>query len=56
MPDTMNTDALARAGLVPYIAAWSGERPTGTPLVANGRRGIGHRRERPGDRDAHGVL
>jgi hypothetical protein len=47
---------LARAGLVPYIASWSGERPTSTPLVANGRRGIGYRRERPGDRDAHGVL
>jgi hypothetical protein len=52
----MNLDALARAGLVPYIASWTGERPTRTPVVAKGRCGIGYRRERPGDRDAHGVL
>ena len=57
MPDdTLNTDAVIRAGLVPYITNWSGERPTRTPIVANGRSGIGYRRERRGDRDAHGVL
>jgi hypothetical protein len=46
----------ARGGLVPYITAWSGERPTSTPLVVRGRCGIGYRQERPGDRDARGVL
>jgi hypothetical protein len=51
----MNIDALARAGLVPYIACWSGERPTRTPVTGVGR-GIGYRQERGGDRDAHGVL
>jgi hypothetical protein len=56
MPDTVNIDALVRAGLVPYIATWSGERPIRTPVVAEGSGGIGYRRERQGDRDAHGVL
>jgi hypothetical protein len=54
--DTLNADAVIRAGLVPYITNWSGERPTRTPIVAKGGSGIGYRRERPGDRDAHGVL
>ena len=52
---TMNTDALTRAGLVPYIASWSGERCTRAPLIAKGT-GIAYERERPGDRDARGVL
>jgi hypothetical protein len=52
----MKIDALARAGLVPYIACWSGERPTRTPVVAGSRWGIGYAQERGGDRDAHGVL
>lgn len=47
---------LVRAGLVPYIVRWSGERPVRTPVVARGRTGIGYQHERPGDRDAHGVL
>jgi hypothetical protein len=47
---------LVRAGLVPFIVRWSGERPMRTPVVAHGRTGIGYRRERPGDRDARGVL
>jgi hypothetical protein len=50
------TETMVRAGLVPYIAAWSGERPVRAPVVAKGRWGIGYQRERPGDRDAHGVL
>lgn len=53
---TMNTDALTRAGMVPYITAWSGERLARTPLIARGRTGIAYKYERPGDRDAHGVL
>ena len=52
----MNTDALARAGMVPYITAWTGERLAQTPLIARGRSGIAYKHERPGDRDAHGVL
>jgi hypothetical protein len=52
----MNPDALIRAGLVPYITSWSGERPSRTPVVANGSRGIAYQRERRSDRDAHGVL
>jgi hypothetical protein len=58
MPNTttMNTDAVIRAGLVPYITNWSGERPIRTQLVAKGRSGIGYWQEQPGDRDAHGVL
>ena len=51
----MNSEALTRAGLVPYIASWSGERPTQAPPIARGT-GIAYKRERPGDRDAHGVL
>ena len=47
---------LVRAGLVPYIARWSGERPARVPVVARGRTGISYQRERPGDRDARGVL
>jgi hypothetical protein len=54
--DALNTHAMIRAGLVPYITCWSGERPTRTPVVAKGRHCIGYRRERQGDRDAHGVL
>lgn len=54
--DALNPDAVIRAGLVPYITCWTGERPTQTPVVAKGRSGIGYRRERRGDRDAHGVL
>jgi hypothetical protein len=58
MPEDIrtNTSALVRAGLVPYIASWSGERPVRTPVVAKGHCGIGYQRERRGDRDAHGVL
>lgn len=41
---------------VPYIVSWTSERPTRTPVVADGRWGIGYQRERPGDRDARGVL
>jgi hypothetical protein len=55
MPD-LNTDALARAGLVPYITAWSGERPSRTPVVAKSPRSIGYEHERGNDRDARGVL
>lgn len=54
--DIPNADALVRAGLVPYITNWSGERPSRTPVVAKDRWSIGYRRERRGDRDAHGVL
>jgi hypothetical protein len=54
--DSLNTEALVRAGLVPYIASWSGERPSTTPLVVKGRDGIGYRQERRSDRDAYGVL
>lgn len=53
-PDSQSR--LARAGLVPYIVRWSGERPVRTPVIVNGRSGIGYQRERPGDRDARGVL
>jgi hypothetical protein len=56
MPQELNVHALTRAGLVPYISSWSGEGASRTPVVAKGRWGIGYRRERPGDRDAHGVL
>jgi hypothetical protein len=52
----MNTKKATQFGIVPYIASWSAERPARTPVVARGRRGIGYRQERPGDRDAHGVL
>lgn len=52
----VNTDALTRAGMVPFITAWSGERPTRTLLIARGRTGIAYKRERAGDRDAKGVL
>jgi hypothetical protein len=55
LDDSLNSKALVRAGLVPYVTSWSGERPTRTPLVAKGRSGIAYGRERPGDRDAHGV-
>jgi hypothetical protein len=51
-----NTDALTLAGLVPYIASWSGERRVRATVVAKGRYRIGYQHERPGDRDAHGVL
>src|SRR5262245_58187522 len=53
---SMNIDALVRAGLVPYISSWSSERPTRARLIAGDRSGIGYQRERPGDRDARGVL
>lgn len=53
---TTNTNALTRAGMVPYISAWSGERPTQASLIVKGRIGIAYKRERPGDRDAHGTL
>lgn len=52
---TMNTEALTRAGLVPYIASWSGEHLTRARPIAKGT-GIAYEHERPGDRDAHGVL
>ena len=45
-----------RIGPVPYIVRWSGERPVPIPVVARGLTGIGYRHERPGDRDARGVL
>ena len=52
---TLNTDALNRAGLVPYIASWSGERLTEARLIATST-GIAYKRERPSDRDDRGVL
>ena len=54
--DTFNAPATIRAGLVPWITSWSGERTTTTPVVLKGRSRIGYQKERPGDRDAHGVL
>ncbi|GLY85612.1 hypothetical protein [Actinoallomurus iriomotensis] len=51
-----NESRLVRAGLVPYIVRWSGERPVRTPVVTKGRSGIGYPNERPGDRDERGVL
>lgn len=55
MPNTMNSDALTRAGLVPYIAPWSGEHRTRARLIATGS-GIAYQDERARDRDDHGVL
>ncbi|MFB9830954.1 hypothetical protein [Actinoallomurus acaciae] len=52
---TLNTDALTRARLVPYIASWSSERLTEARLIADDT-GIAYKRERPSDRDDHGVL
>jgi hypothetical protein len=53
----MNTyNASQFRGMVPYIASWSSERRVRTPVVMRGRWGIGYQRERPGDRDARGVL
>ncbi len=49
------TSSPSRGPVVPYIAAWSTERPTRQPLVARGS-GIGYTDEHPYDRDAHGVL
>jgi hypothetical protein len=52
----VNTRALTRAGLVPYITSWSGEPPSRAPVVAKGTRGIAYQHERRNDRDNHGVL
>ncbi|MFJ6213885.1 hypothetical protein ACIQGZ_11225 [Streptomyces sp. NPDC092296] len=42
---------------VPYIATWSSEKRYTRELVADPATGrIAYRDERPGDRDAHGVL
>jgi hypothetical protein len=54
--DNRSTAAMVRAGLVPYIATWSGERPVDTPVVGRGARGIAYRHERKHDRDSYGVL
>lgn len=41
--------------VVPYITAWSSERPSAQPVVAKGS-GIGYADEIPYDRDQDGVL
>ena len=40
---------------VPYITLWSAEQ-TCSPRVVLTEKGIGFRREKPSDRDAHGIL
>lgn len=58
MSDTLpaNTKALTRAGLVPYITSWTGERRIDSPVVLRGRWGIGYHKEVRRDRDSRGVL
>lgn len=48
--------AIARPDTVPYIAAWSGEKPLTRKVVYGPRGGVAYADETRDDRDQHGVL
>ena len=48
--------APARPGVVPFIAAWSGEQQLTRKVVYSGQGGIAFADEAPEDRDQFGVL
>lgn len=60
MPETLrvNPDALTRAGLVPYVTAWSAEQHDVdvTVVVRPQGDGIAYKDEATADRDRRGVL
>lgn len=53
---TLIRPTAGHGGVVPYIAAWSGERASDTQVIARGLSGIGYTDETLIDRDDRDVL